>query len=288
VNPADERRHAPGEGALWGESWYVDFSRDDGLGGFVRLGLYPNLGVAWWWTHLLVPGRHLVAVRDHDVPLPRGQGLEVRADGLWADLICETPLEHWSIGLEAFGVGLDDPAEAWGDEWGERLPVGLDLEWEAAGPPAEGLAPGPAPGPEGGGYTQAGRVRGDLLIGDARIDFDGPGLRARSWGTCDWWSAAGAGHWAAWHDDAGRTVLVGGPGWPGGPSVELVDLKVTADGLPTGASYRLDGQPVEATVLGLAPILLGAPGRSARLARALCRFTGLGGEGTGWAEWIGV
>ena len=38
------------------------------------------------------------------------QGLEVRADGLWGELMCETPLEHWSYGLEAFGVALDDPA----------------------------------------------------------------------------------------------------------------------------------------------------------------------------------
>ena len=53
----------------------------------------------------------LVAVRDHEVPLPR-TGLEVRADGLWGELVCETPLEHWSIGLEAFGLGYDDPADA--------------------------------------------------------------------------------------------------------------------------------------------------------------------------------
>ena len=48
-----------------------------------------------------------VVVRDHEVPLPR-QGLEVRAEGLWCELWCETPLEHWTYGLEAFAVQLDD------------------------------------------------------------------------------------------------------------------------------------------------------------------------------------
>ena len=131
--PSDEHRRAPGADPAWADAWEIDFAGTHPasgvpLGGFVRLTLLPNQGVAWWWTYLLTP--RLVAVRDHEVSLPR-TGLEVRADGLWGDLICETPLEHWSIGLEAFGIAYDDPADAWGNEWGERLPVGLDLEWEA-------------------------------------------------------------------------------------------------------------------------------------------------------------
>ena len=39
------RRPPPGEERLWGESWYFDFANREGtLGGYVRLGLYPNLG----------------------------------------------------------------------------------------------------------------------------------------------------------------------------------------------------------------------------------------------------
>ena len=45
----DERAHAPGEERLWGESWYFDFTNREGtLGGYVRLGLYPNLDVAFF------------------------------------------------------------------------------------------------------------------------------------------------------------------------------------------------------------------------------------------------
>src|SRR5262245_35571357 len=135
VAAVDEQRHEPGGHRLWGESWYVDFSQadpsapaDDGdaegvLGGFVRLGLYPHLGVAWWWAYV-VTADGLVAVRDHAVPLPRGRALEIRADGLWGELTCETPLEHWSLGMEAFGLVVDAPEELAheGEEIGERVP----------------------------------------------------------------------------------------------------------------------------------------------------------------------
>lgn len=115
-------------------AWQLDFARDDGLGGFVRLELRPDERRAWYWTYLVglptVPG--IVVVRDHDVPLPRA-GLEIRSEGLWAELRCEVPGEHWTFGLEAFGVRLDTPEEALhpGGEIGERVAVGLDLEWEA-------------------------------------------------------------------------------------------------------------------------------------------------------------
>lgn len=71
-------------------------------------------------------GDGLVVVRDAEVPRARGTQLEFRADGLWVDFVCETPDEHWSFGLEAFGLRVDDPAE----EIGDRIAVGFDLEWE--------------------------------------------------------------------------------------------------------------------------------------------------------------
>lgn len=117
-------------------AWHLDFARDDGFAGFVRLELRDVEKVAWYWTYLVgVPGiEGIVVVRDHDVPLPRqGQtSLEIRADGLWAELWCETRGEHWTFGLEAFGVRLDRTEDALraGGEIGERVPVGLDLEWE--------------------------------------------------------------------------------------------------------------------------------------------------------------
>ena len=82
---SDERRHPPGTEPMWNESWYFDFTDLAGsLGGYVRYGIYPNLGVTWYWAYLVRAGEPLLAVRDHDAPLPKNEVLEVRTDGLWS------------------------------------------------------------------------------------------------------------------------------------------------------------------------------------------------------------
>jgi hypothetical protein len=63
-------------------------------------------------------------------------------------MTCETPGEHWSFGLEAFGLRVDDPAET----IGERLAVGYDLEWETPDV-----------------------VHGELLLARAVVAIDAPG-----------------------------------------------------------------------------------------------------------------
>jgi hypothetical protein len=141
--------------------WLLDFVAGDGIAGFVRLELRESERIAWYWTYLVgVPDVDgVLVVRDHEVLLPN-QGLEIRADGLWAELTCETRLEHWTFGLEAFGVRLDsaDEARRAGGEIGERLAVGLDIEWEV-----------------GDGGPPRGTVHGDVLVGRARHEIDGPG-----------------------------------------------------------------------------------------------------------------
>jgi hypothetical protein len=144
------------------EAWEFRWGTADGDGGFVRLALHPDDRVAWFWAYLLRPGIGPVAVRDHEVALPRGKALEIRADSLWAELVCETPGEHWSIGLEAFAVALDEPADALAGEIGERVAFGLDLEWETTG------------GADGGD-AWPGRLRGDVLLGRDSIPVDTPG-----------------------------------------------------------------------------------------------------------------
>jgi hypothetical protein len=296
ITSVDERRHPTGDEALWGESFSIDFARPDGTGGFLRLGLYPNLRQAWWWTYLVTPDR-LVAVRDQEVALPRS-GLEVRAEGLWADLVCETPLEHWSVGLEAFGVALDDPADAFRGEWGERLPVGLDLSWEASGPPGPpGEAPGP-PGDDGGGYVQPGRVDGEVLIGAERLAFDGWGWRSHRWGLCDWWSGSLGRHWGAFtgEDGTALSLAVGsgqGQAWWRRPpdgipepfAVEMMKSDLDIGDVSRGWRTRVGDGPVAGTVLGLAVVPIESPdGRTVHLARTLCRAEGVGFEGVGWFQ----
>ncbi|HLF40793.1 MAG TPA: hypothetical protein VI854_04875 [Acidimicrobiia bacterium] len=206
MRSADEYRHEPGRDPLWEESWYLDFARADGVGGFTRLALYPNLGVAWWWSHLVTPGG-LVAVRDHEVPIPRS-GLEIRTDGLWADLICETPMEHWSVGLEAFGVRFDDPAEAWGaldclpEERRRRPGCLLDTRGDGKVEAAVGLDVDAATGmPRGAAYAVAGSALDVAVLGAAPVLVTGPegrsGRLARA--LCRFDDGSGGGYgWAEW------------------------------------------------------------------------------------------
>jgi hypothetical protein len=122
-----------------------------------------------------------IVVADEAVPPPRPTaGLEIRADGLWASLLCETAFEHWSLGLEAFGLRLDpdavgDDPPAWSELVGERLPVGFDLEWELTGPPRP-LVDGP-------GYRQAGTLFGELLVVRDRLEVDVMCTREHAWGS---------------------------------------------------------------------------------------------------------
>lgn len=89
-------------------------------------------------------GRWLV-VRENDAP-PAVHGT-IRHHGLWLSLDCETPGEHWTIGLEAFALAVDHPD----DDRGDLVPLGLDVEWEAPG-----------------------RVHGEVLIGDDVFVLDEP------------------------------------------------------------------------------------------------------------------
>jgi hypothetical protein len=129
----------------------LEFADGQGITGSLILSVAD--ATASFHAQVVVPGVGVVVVRDDDVPAPkRTDVLVIRAEGLWAELLCETPGEHWSIGLEAFGVRFDDEAEAARSDRGERVPVGFDLEWET---------------PD--------RVVGEVLVGRARYDLTARG-----------------------------------------------------------------------------------------------------------------
>src|SRR5690606_25578404 len=127
-------RHDPVDSPGWWEWWRFDFaSPADGVAGWTELVLFPRTGHACYHAFVVGRRRQLVAVVDHAVPLPAST-LEIRTHGLWADHICETLGVHWTLGLEAFGVGLDDPDEMYGRQLGDQVPLGFDLEWESDDP----------------------------------------------------------------------------------------------------------------------------------------------------------
>ncbi len=302
AEPGDEVRHEPGPEQFWNESWYLDWTNEAGtLGGYVRLGLYPNYtparGAAWYWACVVGEDRSLVTVIDHDAPIPPGRSLELRTEGLWADHTVETALDHFTVGCEAFAVGVDDPAEVYGDLRGDRVPFGLDLEWET----------------DGGTYSYPGgvtryevpcKVHGEILVGDERIEFDGWGQRDHSWGVRDWWTMGWS--WTAGRLDDGTRFHGTHVTWdgtpifqtgyvqpPGQPLVAVStfdrDQDLGREGLPERGTCLFDNVTMRIEPVAFSPVLLTAPdGRISRFPRALCRFHEVGGEGrhgVGWTEW---
>jgi hypothetical protein len=136
--------------------WQLEFGAPGAISGVVRLEQgESSVFVAYSTVLRGVPGVDgIVVVDDREVPRPR-QGLEIRTEGLWAELVCETPGEHWTFGLEVFGLIVEDEA----DEIGERVPVGLDLEWEV-----------------GDAGAPSGLVHGDVLVGRERFPIEVSGV----------------------------------------------------------------------------------------------------------------
>jgi hypothetical protein len=153
--------------------WALTFEQGDATFGALRYAPAGSATARWaYWAYLDLGPDGFVIVRDDDIAPPRSDALlEARTDSLWAELVCEAPGEHWSFGLEAFGLRLDDRAEARTAVVGERLPVGFDLEWDE------------------------GSVFGELLVARARIPFEGTGelTPASAVGWVDWLDASDAG-----------------------------------------------------------------------------------------------
>jgi hypothetical protein len=131
--------------------------------GYIASRIDRGLGVVAVRILLLMADAKPVIVRDECAL--RGDGYEVRGDGVWFAQHCETPFEHWSYGLEAFAVRLDSPLDSLRGEMGERLPLGFELDWEATDRNARIPFRKQA-------VAQPGRLRGDVLIdgGTVRID----------------------------------------------------------------------------------------------------------------------
>jgi len=237
-------------------TWGVDFARADGTAGILRL---TQVGArCWCWAYLVGPDVGLVVLRDHDVAPPRrGALLDVRAEGLWMELVCEAAGEHWTFGLEAFAVRLDGPRDALQGELGERLPVGLDLEWET----------------DDRG-TAHGRVHGEVLVGDDRIELDAPGVLRNA-----------VAPETAWPREWRGTCFFPDGRWvePAVVAAEPVDAGVE---VPTRADAG-DGIERALDLLALVPVPLSgeASGSGPVLVRVLVGLRGdADGRAVGWLE----
>ena len=299
-NPLDEHRHTPDDSMHWNESFYLDwFSEDLSLGGYVRIGFNPGLGTVWYWACLVGPDRPLITVIENDIPMPKSPtSLELRHDGLWADHVVETPLEHMSINLESFALVLDDAAEVYHDGRGDRIPFGFELDFHTD----RAAYQWPAVTPR---YEIPCRVDGRILVGDEEIEFDGWGQRDHSWGAArDWWALGWS--WTAGRLDDGTRWHTAG-GFFGEDSVWGVGYELPAgstefresdevrtrselgrEGLATVNTTAFGDLDLTFEPLAFSPVLLVHPdGREARFPRAMARVTdaATGRIGGGWIEW---
>ena len=147
---------------------WVDRGKE--LAGLLRLSVRPDDRTTWFLCAVHQRGHDPVVVLDWELPLVTN-AFEFRASGIWTDFVCETPIEQWTIGLEAFGVAIDSAETLTPDVYGQRLPVGLDLDVEAASAPDE----------SDNGFCHDVSVCGEVLVGSESWEIEALGRRRRYW-----------------------------------------------------------------------------------------------------------
>ncbi len=239
----------PGWVEVW-DNWFV--IPEDRVGGYVTLTIRPFDGVAWYWASVVGLGRPLITVLADDLPLPSGGSMELRSSGLWTETTVLRPFEHLTTDLEAFGVAIDSPTDVWAGAFGDRVAVGLELDWDTEG------TPGPSPVAGTTGYRLVGQMHGEVLIDEERWELEGVGVRDHWWGVPD-----GSARWRAWAGLDGAVVNS-----DGGPLT--LDIDAIVHSLPVGEVHP------GLTVAGWAP----AGGGGRRHARAML----VDERGGGWLE----
>ena len=307
VQPDDEARHTPDGENLWNESYYCDFVRADGsMGGWLRLGLYPNRQVAWWTTWIVWPDRPGLCSADYTAPVPPGDGLVSESDGQRIDIDLRRPLEEFRLAASAPARIIDPPEQVYadGEQSGEPAQLDLDLTWTTDGVPYH--------------YDLTTRyeipclVTGTVTIDGETFAVDGQGQRDHSWGVRDWWAFGWC--WCSVRLEDGTRVhladirmgipdmpvffgYIQKPGQPGEPGEmhPATALTVSEDlgqhGFPSKGRIDITaGEPLglEVTPVAFGPVLLrnDEDGRVSRFPRAMiaCR-TDDGRTGAGWIEW---
>lgn len=281
----DEFFHERGGAELWGESWYFDFAGLDArLGGYVRVGWYPNLGTGWLWLALVgerLPGGRPVVVFDHDVSVGADGG-EIVAEGRSGvcRLRCAEPFRAWSVSVETPQARLEA-------DWTCSVPEYRYRETTR--------------------YEQSARVSGLITIGDDTvrghtISVDAPGQRDHSWGVRDWWRIPWL--WTAAHLDDGTAlhvtrllpsrpfraygyVLDAGLGFGEIGECSLTSVADEFGATPATTVLETPQLRLEAAVRHRTVVPLAGPGeRTGALARSLSRFLAADGRtGAGWVEW---
>lgn len=150
----------------------VEFVATDlSLAGLLRLDIRPSSGATRFLASVLERDGEPVTVLDYDLPLATG-AFEFRASGVWVELCCEQPLDHWTVGLEAFGLALPADEVVTPDSHGERVPLGLDLDLDTV----------VAPEGDPRSFSVGVRVHGEVLVAERAYELEAVGIRRRARG----------------------------------------------------------------------------------------------------------
>ncbi len=310
VVPSDETRHTPDPDDLWNESYYCDFVQADGsLGGWLRLGLYPNRSLAWWTAWIVRPGQPGICSVDYHAPVPPGDGLVTTSpdSGARIEIDLRRPLEEFRLAASPHPArAVADPADVYRSDGAPGAPgpgtpaeLSFDLSWTTDGSPYHYVATTR--------YEIPCLVRGTVTIDGATTAVDGQGQRDHSWGVRDWWAFGWC--WCSVRLDEGTRIHLADiriPNLPvffgyvqtarSGGVHPLTALSVTeelaAHGFPSGVRMELAAAPVHDIGLDVTPVAFGPVllrddenGRTSRFPRAMIRCTTDDGrKGTGWME----
>ena len=319
VSPSDEGRHPPTDEDLWNESYYCDFVDTAGagtpgesgpaLGGWLRLGLYPNRKVAWWTTWIVRPGLPGVCSVDYHAPVPPGDGLVSASERLGrVEIDLRDPLVAFRLAADAAAELIATPESVYDaaaspgssatTPGATPTRLGVDLTWTTDGVPYH--------------YDVTTRyeipclVSGTVTVGEETYTVRGHGQRDHSWGVRDWWAFGWC--WCSLRLDDGTRVHLAHirvPGFPAffgyvqtpGAVHPATALDVTEDvgehGFPTRARIDIEAAPAHSLGIDVTPVAFGPvllrnedDGRTSRFPRAMVRCRADDGrEGSGWIEW---
>lgn len=175
-----EPRRTPGNGAGWFEAHLTLATGPQGSV-VIWSSIHPDRDHAEQACVVWPAGGKPVVMIEADIPIP-AKRWEFRTSALWVEQVCESPHEHWSYGLEAFALELDDSTELIRTGFGTRVPLGWELDFYGSTAP-RWLLTGAQPLEQAGAYTQAGSLTGILLDADGQHPWDGSGQRWHWWGT---------------------------------------------------------------------------------------------------------
>jgi hypothetical protein len=159
--------------------------------GLARLGLSGGDGERAGSTLciLFAGGEPVATLAGGDVPVPADAGFE-------------------RLALPGLEATVDEPLRRWRLRFGPEAGSGVELTFDAAGPPAE-LEGGDPVARAGGmvGYEQLCRVHGTVVVGGRAHEVRCPGQRGHWWGEPDWDRIGATRTLAAWLGDGTGLTL---------------------------------------------------------------------------------